>query len=1098
MAFNLSSIGSNFSSSLKSVSSNFTTVNSNLNSAVRNLNSSIPNLNNFGGDIAKIANTIDSSIAGPLSNINNFTSSITGEVDKVVNNFSNQLLTNNKQIVDSLGRVQNILGEVASITVNTGNLSDSIGSSLSAGLPKIGGQLNSFSNQAQSAINNITGVTSAVSSTLNGAVGNINQSLLNTNIPVFQKAAGNLTSGFNNIQSSVNQNITGITSKVNNVVSTVDSVSNLLSNPQQLTSALNNTLNNLVQSGLNSLLGPISSIFNTVNDFSQNLNITPGNLNNLVGNSVGGLFNYIDNTSAAFQSNLNSASNASAVPAAVATTGFNGSTKLKNVLRDYNTYNYIVTMGVLDHAEMNDPSLYRGRGTFKYNLLKSGGGEYENKVTISEESPPEYLEYFIDDLEIDSVLAPNPNTGLALGTTISFKVTEPYSMGKFLETMVAGAAQAGYQNHLKAYYCLRIGFIGWDEYGAEIRNDFAVPRYIPMAITNMQFQVTGAGCTYDVEAVVTSDLATEDRVNKTLTTLETSGKSPHELLLTADNSVTNSLNALMEQAEKNEIVASEFDRFLICFPPNHDSLHQAVKNRISGSTTELTENIAGGVALGVNRGIQVSEAQQLDAFGGPGAPINGMYKFLRSWAFDNVNEIGESEFVSDIADGTDANANRPLAVWSIEKQLYDRSQEPANTTQARSVKFHADTAITDLITETVKNAKVIRDAPDEDNGDGRKLYFRIETSVFTEKNNAAEREFGRHPRVYVYAVHPYYYDEAKIAGTGEVGNSAALFKEQAAKEYNYYYTGKNEDVLNFDINFNFAYFQAVKGDIGNSRTDLSGQTAKTTDSPSAEKNPSKQSGASATNDLEGAKFLGFTPRHEFFTLGGKRRDLTTSAKMEITEYVHNAIVNSPVDMITANMEIWGDPYYLPTDLGNYAAPQRSKLINSELGMPSVREEIWCNINFKTPLDYPVNGFVMDFPELSRPFHGIYHIWAATNKFSGGKFTQELKLIRKNFDDRTGTTGNSGISAKGRGLASDTNTINPNMVVTQSDVDNAFSNNSGVGFGNAQVDPGLAQGQLLQTGSFENNGVQSVILTDGSIVTGNRPPVRRPGSSTGPF
>ena len=1103
MAFNLSSLSSNFSSSLSTARSSLTSVNSGLSSAVNNLNSNISDIGNIGADLGNIANTIDSAIAGPASKINNFTSSITGEIDNVVNNFSNQLLTSNKQIVNALGQVQNVFNETAKITDNIDNLTDTIGNSLTKGLPNISGQVTQFSSQALNAVNNITGVTNTVSSTVGGAIGDINQRLINTNIPIFQQAAGNLTSGFNNIQNSLNQRITGITSRVNNVVNTVDSVSNLLSNPQQLTTELNNTLDNLVQTGLNDLLAPIQNIFNSVNNFAENLSVIPDNLNNLVGDSIGRLNNYVESATQVFQDNQNTTSNDEVIPTGIRSTGADGSSKLKNVLRDYNTYNYIITLGVLDNEEQQNPRLYRDRGSFKYNLLKSGGGEYEHKVTIAEEDP-DIIEYFIEDLEIDSVVAPNPNTGLTIGTTVSFTVLEPYSMGKFLETIVAGAGQAGYKNHIAAPYCLRIEFIGWDEYGSAIRNDYAIPRYIPIKITNIQFDVTGAGSKYTVEGVVYSDLATEDRINKLPSEAGPAGKSPLEMLLTSDQSITNVINATIEKAEDNNTIGNTFDRFLICFPPEHDSIHKAIQTRQGGGTPFLTEAVAGGQNQGLNRPINASSAS-LEAFGGLGRLTGGMYDFLRSWAFVNVNEIGNSLFVEDITDGSNYNNNRPLGVWDSDSNTYNRIMEPNKTTQARSVQFPTGAAITGVIEETVKNCKVIREATEEDNGDGRKLYFRIETYVFDDYNPSAEIEYGRHPRVYVYAVHPYYYDEAKITGVAESPNALSTLKQQAAKEYNYYHTGKNEDIINFNITFNYAYFNRVKGDFGQGKVDLSNSVAKTN------KSPNTKSAEVRTTEIgeNGNPMLGLQPEWDFIHRYGNRRDLTKASKMELTDFVHNNLLNSPVDLIQAEVSIWGDPYYIPTDFGNYAAPQRAKLINNELGMPWIREEILCVMNFRTPLDYPVNGFVIDFPELSRPFTGVYQVWAVTNKFNEGKFTQELKMLRRDKQDVPGTPNNSqGKSEQGSGVAADGNVINPNMSVFQTR-DTTLLHNSLIGDstnGTNQVDLGLIQG-VLDQGNMVNlpNGTTFLPATNGTvttIVSGTRPPTSRPltgpGSQSGPF
>ena len=76
-----------------------------------------------------------------------------------------------------------------------------------------------------------------------------------------------------------------------------------------------------------------------------------------------------------------------------------------------------------------------------------------------------HAEYYLDNLNLDAVIAPNSNTGVALGTSITFDVVEPYSMGNFIEALIGSAASLGYENYINAPFCIKIEFMGYDEYG---------------------------------------------------------------------------------------------------------------------------------------------------------------------------------------------------------------------------------------------------------------------------------------------------------------------------------------------------------------------------------------------------------------------------------------------------------------------------------------------------------------------------------------------------------------------------------------------------------------------------------------------------------
>ena len=142
-----------------------------------------------------------------------------------------------------------------------------------------------------------------------------------------------------------------------------------------------------------------------------------------------------------------------------------GASKVPNPLRDHASYNYVVTLGILDAAEYNNPELYRSAEGFKSYIIKSSGGNLDKRTQVFDETgggASEHAEYYIEDLEIDAVITPNQNTGIALGTDLSFTVIEPYSMGNFIQAIITAAREAGFGSYQSAPFCLKIDFVGWN------------------------------------------------------------------------------------------------------------------------------------------------------------------------------------------------------------------------------------------------------------------------------------------------------------------------------------------------------------------------------------------------------------------------------------------------------------------------------------------------------------------------------------------------------------------------------------------------------------------------------------------------------------
>jgi len=244
--------------------------------------------------------------------------------------------------------------------------------------------------------------------------------------------------------------------------------------------------------------------------------------------------------------------------------GSDGSRKLGNPLREFSSYNYVISLGVLSPDQLNFPDTYVKEGKIARLICKSGGGNLDSRQRTSAEETLDradkkaHLEYFIDNLGIESVVAPNPNTGVSVGTAITFDIIEPYSMGQFLEAIRETANDLNYGSFNKLPFIIKIEFTGYNVNGDAIPSKIP-PSYIPIMITRIDFDVDGAGSRYSCSAVAFTEIAFEDSVDIVLTDIKAKGTLAHEVLNTGEESVTASVNALFENAENNNLIAG-YDR----------------------------------------------------------------------------------------------------------------------------------------------------------------------------------------------------------------------------------------------------------------------------------------------------------------------------------------------------------------------------------------------------------------------------------------------------------------------------------------------------------------------------------------------------------
>ena len=688
----------------------------------------------------------------------------------------------------------------------------------------------------------------------------------------------------------------------------------------------------------------------------------------------------------------------------------NAAGRIENPLRASNSFNYIITLGILDPQQLNNPSSYRS-SPFRKILLKSGGGErnigYANRIRTYAEGE-ENAEYFIDDLNINAVIAPNPNTSTALGTNVNFKIVEPFSMGKIIEAMMIGAQECGYNSYMEAPFCFKIEFCGWDERG-ETDVDLAKPAYIPIRINKMELQVGQQGCVYDCTAVPYSESALGDVANKTRVATSTQGDTVHAVLETAKDSVTYTINGQIETLEDKKILRG-YDRYIIAFPKNRQDIIKAVEGEgfnlqalQDRAKAEEQERVRLGVGQPVRNPNSGSDAAVTPVIAPSAAD---QYLFLKAWASDpaNMNEFGLSALTADTRSGGDRPMPAPASTVNPETQTNNRQNVSAAVPEkSRKFNFSEGAKITDIIQEVLLSSVYVQEQTQAASQNGFKKHFRVETMVFIVQEKAGDdlsAQVGRPRKVFVYAVHPFWTYEARHLAPGQRPPNVDQLKSQAKKEYNYYYTGQNEDVLDFDIKFNTAFFQNIRADLGQNRavsvdTENSSTGARPgTTVPTDVEGQQRAALESAIRQQEAVSSVEITAANKSVSTGGTRvGSVDASVKRAIAEQFHNRLINSPADMITVEMSIWGDPYYIPSDVGNYSAPPAEPTVTGDGTMAYVRDEVYVVVNFLTPLDYLTGQATMSFPTTVKPFSGLYQVISTQSSFNQAKFTQKLKMIR---------------------------------------------------------------------------------------------------------
>lgn len=688
---------------------------------------------------------------------------------------------------------------------------------------------------------------------------------------------------------------------------------------------------------------------------------------------------------------------------------FGGFPPLENELEKFATYNSIFTLSALTNFELNMPDF-----TYKLfgprNVILRSGGSPDKVRLLSEFSGP--MEYYIDDVNIVSVVGLNPQTRQTTACEFNFKVYEPYSMGNFMETIKIAALRAGHPNHLTAPFMLSVEFVGWDQSGNPLRTK---QRHFPIRLPELRFEVTEGGSTYDVIGVPYNETALGDNAQSMRTDTEITGRTVEEVLQSGAQSLAQVLNNRLLRLQEAGQVAKA-DQYVIMFPKERSSLSQSllgVTETEGGATEgeereepfeeerkqELYESINGTLAEDAT--VPEDFDARLRELKGIVVTRSAVGEAIRDYAQndENINAIGQSKIVKDPDEaGDQPTADADATTVETEGNQPDRSRIN-ELPELRTFSFAQGTKIQKMIEEVLLASewgRGIRERLETPDDKGMVEWFRIETAVFNQTDASQVSMTGDTPKVFVYKVVPYMVNANRFnSPTSPSPPLLGLFFNRP-KEYNYIYTGENKDILNFDIKFDNAYFLGMNPDRGmlggNSR--MNGQNARSVNSngqPNIVTNQGQQGVQSAT----GTPAVRENPTGP--TTGGEGGGGADNSEVQIARMFNDAIVNSKGDLVEVDLKIWGDPFYLSdSGIGNYTAGEGFSFnITSDGAMNYLNGEVHVVLNFRTPTDY--GSEYMEFPGFGmipiKQFSGLYHVKEIASEFSGGEFTQELKLIR---------------------------------------------------------------------------------------------------------
>jgi hypothetical protein len=645
-----------------------------------------------------------------------------------------------------------------------------------------------------------------------------------------------------------------------------------------------------------------------------------------------------------------------------------------NVLDQYASYTYSASVYLMTQESYRTMIRDKKKSIVNSQLLFQSAG-----IPVGDRSPYFNNDYYIDKIDIESFF-PGKGTGLSHNSSlIRMTVIEPNgitlidNLDRAVQQLLG--AEEKKKNYTSAVYLLVIRFYGYDEQGNLVRGGRASPpspdgtsdtnafveKFYPMIIKSLGFKIANKAVEYNIEAgVLPYQIAGSSARGTIPYNIELSGQTLKDLLAGPGQYELQTTIA----TETGENFVSTTTTSTLPAPPKANGVVSPRLTIRAGLMTALNEF-----------------QRQLVA--------DGVYTYPDEYS---VEFVGESIATARIKPAGTTDKNKaPLSSPGTPADQKLPNKQSLDTT-GRVMAATAGIQLVQFLDQVCRNSSFLEDQQllKYDAKSGKMLYngtpaqnvawFKIGMEVEPKLELGQDPKRGDYAYKIKYIISPYkinqlnseYFPKPRFNGTH--------------KKYNYWFTGQNIAVINYEENLNALYQVVLSGGY------LGGATS------------------AAPAELK----YNFSPRSAESSQGADGKTF---------EAVANAadILYSPSDLKSCDITIVGDPAWLQQ--GEAFAGQfrnswnfRSFLPDGTINIDS--GQVLFEVAFNKPEDYNLstglidpNSTVNNTTQTQQPgaaqISRIYIAIGCTSSFAKGKFIQKIKgTLMLYFPDQVTRTNQS--------------------------------------------------------------------------------------------
>jgi hypothetical protein len=587
-----------------------------------------------------------------------------------------------------------------------------------------------------------------------------------------------------------------------------------------------------------------------------------------------------------------------------------------------------------------------------YTIINSAGGTSGIASTASD-TVWFSSEYYIDDVNFKSIVGSNNLSKASIVVELEFQITEPHGIDFIRELWNFNTNKLLVNNYLETCYLLSIEWKGFlDDGSLQSLNAQDQIKYIPMRIASIDVQLTSTGSVYSVKAIPYNTINSTQLFGYVPDNVTIQGQTLEQLI--SEQLAPKINEKLVQSARENYKTENP--------QPSVQYVFNFVQKTINGKSIDI-----GKFKLSSEEDINAANAALpavLDK-----KTQNEIAKNMKS--FELLNQpIPKGQQVPFAGKEQILEAITQLIIMSeyVTNQIKEFKQAYNDVVSANQGKSAVELA--KIIQNTSSLNKPIN-------------WFKILPKV------TAIEDWNEYTNMYNKVIQldivPYIIYDSRNANN-IIGGSKPT-EDKVVKEYFYFFTGKNTEVINCDIKFNTLYYNNLQS---NKSTIDQASGAKPVEKPKDPAVRPQDPASGASDPLTAGSVSGTpsTPTRPMVNVGKFTPERSKAAQF-------SSILYSSVDLVMVDLEIMGDPDLIMQDtiiydLSKMETDQQDPAYTGSISMTD--EEKFMRLTFVSPKDIDLGTGLLK-KENKSIFDGLYRLATVQSVFKQGKFTQTLQLMK---------------------------------------------------------------------------------------------------------